>query len=158
MKAFVVRVDKARCTTQWYWRPPTSSRYREPLRPDLADSRTRCCKLLSRGTRALTANHQSRSGAVLSSGVGRKPETNHGVVNYDKVTLERNQRRNHSRACVEKGEVKQQVYEDRTRRTSKIWRMMTRTERAQPTAGRRASQQQAEEQSQQQARQEHGQR
>ena len=126
MKAFVMKVDTAQSTTQWYWRSPTSCRYREPLRPDLTDSRTHCCKLPSRGSRAPTANHQSRSGAMLSSGVGEKPETNHGVVNNHKVTLKKkhrrnhsqsasgeNQRRNHSqRACGEKNEVKQQGYED----------------------------------------------
>ena len=60
-------------------------------------------------------------GAMLSSGVGEEPETNHGVVNYHKVTLKKKHRRNHSqRASGEKNEVKQQGYEDRTRRTSKI--------------------------------------
>ena len=95
MKAFVLKVDTAQSITQWHWRTPVGSRYREPLRPDLTDSRTRCRKLPSRGSRAPTANHQSRSGATLSSGVG-KPETSHGVVNYHKVTLKKKHRRNHS--------------------------------------------------------------
>ena len=50
MKAFIVKADTAQSTTQWYWRTPTSSRYREPLRPDLTDSRTRCCNLFSHGS------------------------------------------------------------------------------------------------------------
>ena len=45
MKAFIVKADTAQSITQWYWRTPTSSRYRELLRPDLTYSRTRCCKL-----------------------------------------------------------------------------------------------------------------
>ena len=66
-------------------------------KPDLTP---RCCKLLSRGASVLTANQQSRSGAVLSSGVGEGPK--HGVVNYHKVALEeaipddREQRQCHS--------------------------------------------------------------
>ena len=32
------------------WRTPTSSRYKEPLRPYHTDNRTRCCKLPSRGS------------------------------------------------------------------------------------------------------------
>ena len=35
MKAFVMRVDTAQSIAQWCWRPPTSSRFNEPLRPDL---------------------------------------------------------------------------------------------------------------------------
>ena len=36
----------------------------------LTDSRPRCCKLPSLGASALSAKQQSRSGAMLSSGVG----------------------------------------------------------------------------------------
>ena len=41
----------------------------------LIDSRTRCCKLLIRGTRAPTANHQSQSGLKLSGDVGGEKRT-----------------------------------------------------------------------------------
>ena len=35
-------------------------------------------------------------GATLSSDVGEKPETNHKVVTYQKMTLKKKHRRNHS--------------------------------------------------------------
>ena len=56
-------------------------------KPVLTDSRPRCCKLPFHGASAHTANQQSRSGEVLSSGVGGGPEANHGVGNYHNVTL-----------------------------------------------------------------------
>ena len=62
-------------------------KWRAKGKPILSDSRPRCCKLPFRGASAPTANQQSRSGAVVSSGVGEGPEANHGVVNYHNVTL-----------------------------------------------------------------------
>ena len=50
---------------------------------------------------------------MLSSDVGRKPETSHGVVTYHKVTLKKKKhRRNHSQGESEKKEATQQGYED----------------------------------------------
>ena len=126
-------------------------------------------------------------GARLSSDVGGKPETSHGVVTYHKVTLKRstegttakepvvreNHRRNHSqgasgenprqnhsqRACGEKEEVKQQGYEDSEKNT-KIWSddEKNREEQSEQQARQEQSQRQArQEQSQRQAREEHGQ-
>ena len=68
-------------------REHVQEKWRAKGRPILADGGPRCCKLPFRGASAPTANQQSRSGAVLSSGVGGGPEVNHGVGNYHKVTL-----------------------------------------------------------------------
>ena len=54
MKTFVMRVDTAR---------EQRDRHFSQVKPILTNSRPRCCKLLSRGASALTANQQSRSGA-----------------------------------------------------------------------------------------------
>ena len=62
-ESFRLRVDTALSIT---WRPPTSSRYSEPLRPDLTDSRTRCCKIHDRGARGPTASQRSRKGTLPS--------------------------------------------------------------------------------------------
>ena len=59
MKASITKADTAQIITQWHGRTPTSSRSNDPLRPDLTEAE-RCCKQPSRGSRALTANHQSR--------------------------------------------------------------------------------------------------
>ena len=124
-----MKVDTAQRVTQWCWRTPTSSRYREPLRPDLTDSRTRCCKPASRGSRAPTASHQSRSGVVLGEARNEprsrklpqsdseeeaQTEPQPKRRNHSQGASGENQRRNRSqRACGEKNEVKQQGYEDR---------------------------------------------
>ena len=50
-EAFIMKVDTVQSITQWHWRTPTSNGYKEPLRPDLRNSRTRCCKLPFRGSR-----------------------------------------------------------------------------------------------------------
>ena len=69
-------------------------------KPDFANSRPRCCELCSCEASALAANQQSRSDAMLSSGVGGGQK--HGVVNCHKVVLEvaipedREQRQNNS--------------------------------------------------------------
>ena len=82
---------------------------------------------------------------------------NHGVVNYHKVTLKKKHRRNHSQRASgerirdEKNEAKQQGYEDRARRTSKIW---SNAEKNREEQSQQHSQQQAEEHSQRQARRE----
>ena len=39
MKAFVMKVETAQRSTQWYRRTPTSSRYREPVRPYFTHSK-----------------------------------------------------------------------------------------------------------------------
>ena len=59
MKAFIMKVDTAQSTTQWYWRTPTRSRSNDSRRADLRNSRTRCCKLPSvdRGHPPRTINH-----------------------------------------------------------------------------------------------------
>ena len=61
MKTFVVRVDTAR---------ERRDRQFNQEKTILTNSKPRCCKLPSRVARASTANQQSRSGAMLSSGVG----------------------------------------------------------------------------------------
>ena len=139
MKAFVMWLDTAKSVTQWYWRPP-SSRYSEPLRRDLTEAEHVVVNSVDRGHQPRTIYHDEQWCWV-------KPEVNHGVVTCHTVTLKKeNQRRNHSqRACGEKNEVKQQVYEDRTRRTSKIWSNDEKNREEQ-------SQQQAEEHGQQQAK------
>ena len=96
MKAFVTKVDTAQSITQWYWRPPTSSRCSEPLRPDLTDSRTRCSKLPSRGSRASYREPSITKWRNAVLWCWERPETNHGDVTYHKVTLKKKQRRNHS--------------------------------------------------------------
>ena len=58
MKTFVMRVDTAR---------EQRDRHFSQQKPIFTNSKPRRCKLLSRGARALTANQQSRSGAMLSS-------------------------------------------------------------------------------------------
>ena len=40
---------------EWCWKPPTDRSGNEPLRPVLTVSRTRCCKLHDRGSRARSA-------------------------------------------------------------------------------------------------------
>ena len=85
MKAFTKRVD----TVQEYYTVALDNTDEQQVR---RTSQTRP-----------TENHQLRCGAMLSSDVGGKPETSHGVVIYHKVNLKKKHRRNHSqRASGEK--------------------------------------------------------
>ena len=73
MKTLIVRVDTAREQRDRHF-----SRARvEEVACERESSRMRCCKLPIRGTNALAANFPSRSGAMLSRGVGggQKPTT-----------------------------------------------------------------------------------
>ena len=62
MKAFVMKVDTAQSITQWYWRTQ-SSRYNEPLRPDLTEAEHIIVNYLpvDRGHPPRTINHEGRN-------------------------------------------------------------------------------------------------
>ena len=77
MKTFVVRVDTAR---------EQRDRRLSKEKPILTVNRPRCCKLPSHGARASTANQQSRSGAMLSSGVGGDQKRAGGAHRSQEVT------------------------------------------------------------------------
>ena len=69
MKAFIVKADTAQSITQWYWRTPTSSRYRELSDQTSHTAEHVVVNLLSRGS---TYRQPSiTKGAMLSCDVGR---------------------------------------------------------------------------------------
>ena len=72
-----------------------------------------------------------KRGEMLSSGVGEKPDTNHGVVYHHKITQKMKHRRNHSQGASGENprqdhsrrageKVTQQEYED-SEKNAKIW-------------------------------------
>ena len=57
------RITPRQSTTHWCWRPPTNRNGNESpkpdgVKPDLTNSRPRCCKLRRCGTSAATKNHE----------------------------------------------------------------------------------------------------
>ena len=67
--------------------------------PILTDSRSHCCKPHSRGASAPTTNQQSRSGAMLSSGVGVGDTRRHRtetISQPEEPVMKRSQRKRQS--------------------------------------------------------------
>ena len=85
MKAVVVMVDTAQSITQWYGRPPTSSRYSELLRPDLTEAEHVVVNNLpvDRGHLPRTINHDVAQCRVVVKGEARNAPRSRNLPQSD---------------------------------------------------------------------------